>query len=177
MSLYFIAIEPTSDLIKKIKELQRDFAERFQSKKAFQNFPHITIIPPFMHDEKNESEVLGQFLKTEIQTQPFEIILKDFACFRNKKSPVIFIKPSNADSLNQLYEEINVSMESFNYVRNFNPHLTVAYRDLTSENFEKAWEEYEDKDFKERFDVQKVGLYKHFNQRWNLISTKELKKS
>ena len=68
-------------------------------------------------------------------------------------------------------------MESFNYVRNFNPHLTVAYRDLTSENFEKAWEEYEDKDFKERFDVQKVGLYKHFNQRWNLISTKELKKS
>ncbi len=67
MSLYFIAIEPTSDLIKKIKEIQRDFAERFQSKKAFQNFPHITIIPPFMHDEKNESEVLGQFLKLKFK--------------------------------------------------------------------------------------------------------------
>lgn len=79
--------------------------------------------------------------------------------------------------MNQLYGEVNSSMECFNYVRNFNPHLTVAYRDLTHENFEKAWKEYENKIFEERFEVEKVGLYKHFDQKWNLISTKELKKS
>lgn len=61
MSLYFVAIEPVSELIIKIKEIQRDFAERFQSKKAFQNFPHITIIPPFMHDEKMKVKYLDIF--------------------------------------------------------------------------------------------------------------------
>ena len=177
MSLYFVAIEPHPELSSRIREIQKDFNDRFQSGKAYCNFPHITVIPPFMHDEQNESEVVGHFQKTVIENSPFIVSLKGFQCFPNKKNPVIFIHPEMSDALKSIHRVFNESMEHFNYVRSFNPHVTVAYRDLTPENFEKAWKEYEDKNFKEEFKVDKIGLYKHFSQKWNLISIKDLKKS
>ncbi len=176
MSLYFIAVIPHEELSNKIRYIQKDFADRFQSSKAYRNFPHITIIPPFAHDEKNESEVVGHFFKTELDVSPFEIQLNNFECFPNKKNPVIFIEPQNKNELKQLYKKFDATMNIFKYISNFNPHLTVAYRDLTFENFEKAWEEYQNKTFEENFLVERVILYKHFNGKWNELASKDLKK-
>lgn len=177
MSLYFVAIEPDAELSAKVRAIQKDFAERFDSKKALNNFPHITIIPPFMHDEQNESEVLGHFHKTNLSSHPFEVQLNGFSCFAKKKNPVIYIKPESSIDLRSVYKEFDENMSAFKYVRVFNPHLTVAYRDLLSENFEKAWNEYQNLSFYEIFRVSEIGLYKHFCRKWNLIASKELKKS
>ena len=177
MSLYFAAIEPQPELSQRVKEIQKDFANRFGARKAFDNFPHITIIPPFSHDEKNESEVVGHFQKTHLETSPFLLKLKGFGSFPNKKNPVIYIEPEISQPLKSLYQSMDESMDSFSYVKNFNPHLTIAYRDLTSENFEKAWKEYSSRTFEEDFVVDRVSLYKHYDRKWNLISSKELRKS
>lgn len=175
MSLYFVAIAPDPELSDKIRNITRDFSERFESSKAYKNFPHITVIPPFQYDGDKESEVVGKFLKMELQASPFKIKLCGFSCFANKIQPVIFIKPENIAELREIYRQASPAMP-FNYVDNFNPHLTVAYRDLSSENFEKAWKEYETMPFDESFQVEKIGLYKHFDGKWNLISEKELQK-
>ncbi|TXF75817.1 2'-5' RNA ligase family protein [Chryseobacterium sp.] len=175
MSLYFVAIAPDSELSDKIRTISRDFLERFESSKAYKNFPHITVIPPFQYDGDKESEVVGKFLKMNLNASPFHIKLCGFSCFPNKNHPVIFIKPENSAELKEVYRQINPAMP-FNYISNFNPHLTVAYRDLSTANFEKAWKEYETKPFDESFLVEKIGLYKHFNGKWNLISEKELHK-
>ncbi|MGZ5209988.1 MAG: RNA 2',3'-cyclic phosphodiesterase, partial [Kaistella sp.] len=62
----------------------------------------------------------------------------------------------------------------FHPISQFHPHLTVAYRDLTFENFKKAWEEYEKKTFEDSFLVDKICLFKHDSQKWNLLSIKKL---
>lgn len=173
MSLYFVAIEPQPDLSTEIRSVTHDFAERFASSKAFRSFPHITVIPPFKFDEANESEVTGKFLKFELKTRKFNVRLNGFACFEHPKHPVIFIKPEPSPSLSELYESTVKAMH-FNYVENFHPHLTVAYRDLSFENFQKAWNEYADRDFERTMQVKDLNLYKHFDGRWNVISSREL---
>lgn len=176
MSLYFVAVEPQTELITKIREIQEDFALRFFSKKAANNFPHITLIPPFSHDEENEGEVIGHFQKTEINSDPFYVGLQRFGSFSHSKNPVIYIKPQLSSELLQLHESFEKSMQRFSFVRNFNPHITVAYRDLTVENFQKAWTEYQHKDFCGEFLISTVGLYKHSARKWQLLSSRAIKK-
>ena len=51
----------------------------------------------------------------------------------------------------------------------FKPHITVAYRDLTPENFSVAWQEYKDKTVNSVFHVDAIHLLEHDRKKWNLI--------
>ena len=173
MSLYFIAAVPHEELHQKAKIISKDFAERFNSVKSFENFPHITIIRPFNFDENQEGILVDQFHLMNLKSKPFEVFLKDFGCFSHSKNPVIFIKPESTTELQSLYDEVQSNFE-FHAQAKFHPHLTVAYRDLTPENFQKAWAEYQSKTFENSFLVDKICLFKHENKKWNLIKIKYL---
>lgn len=172
MSIYFIAVVPHKDLRDKARKFSKDFAVRFNSVKSYKNFPHITLIKPFGFDE--EEEVLVEnFSQMNLKSAPFKVFLKNFGCFPNKYKPAIFIKPENKEELQILYDELQSQMKFHPYAK-LNPHLTVAYKDLSPENFEKAWEEYQLKTFEDSFWVDKVCLFKHFNGKWNLLKIKNL---
>ncbi|UFK98909.1 2'-5' RNA ligase family protein [Kaistella faecalis] len=173
MSLYFAAAVPPQELRQKARNLSRDFANRFDSVKSFKNFPHITLIKPFSFEESKEDVLVGNFSEMNLKTTPFNVNLKDFGCFPNKNNPVIFIKPENKEELQKLFDEIQPKMNFHSYAK-LNPHLTVAYRDLTFENFQKAWEEYQSKTFEDSFLVDKICLFKHYNGKWNLLKIKNL---
>lgn len=175
MSLYFIAVEPHNELIDKIRVIQKDFAERFSSSKSYSNFPHITIIPPFSLRDDEETALISKFKDFSLATKPFTVHLNGFGSFPNSKSPAIFIKPENESELTALFKEINSAMKMFDYrVSKFRPHLTVAYRDLSPENYRKSWMEYQTKTFRDRFEVNAVKLYKHDRKKWNEIAAKTL---
>lgn len=173
MGLYFIAVVPHEKLAEKAKQFSKDFADRFNSVKSFKNFPHITIVKPFRFDENQESFLVGKFSEMTIKSPPFDLKLKDFGCFANRTNPVIFIKPEKTDELQKLYDEVQPQM-NFHPISQFHPHLTVAYRDLTSDNFTKAWEEYQSKTFEDSFLVDKICLFKHYDGKWNLLKIKNL---
>lgn len=173
MSLYFVATEPSQELSEKIREVQKDFAENYEAIKALKNFPHITLIPPFHFDEQKEAEIVGHFKKVNLDQPKFELKLNGFDSFQNPRNPVIFIKPENCEPLKKLYNELKSGMP-YHFLDHFNPHLTVAYRDLTFENFEKARKVYSDKEFTGNFEINRIGLYKHFDRKWNLIAERKL---
>ena len=168
MNLYFIAIAPQQELSEKIRSISKDFAERFESVKAFNNFPHITIIPPFKFPEEKEDLLLNNFSYIKLDESAFELELNSFQTFANRRNPVIYIHPEYSEPLKRLYNELN-EFFYFTPYKNFHPHITVAYRDLTPENFEKAWEEYQHKPFNEKFVVNTVGIYKFTNNKWKLM--------
>ena len=56
----------------------------------------------------------------------------------------------------------------------YKPHCTVAYRDLSADNFLKAWKEYKDKPFDAEFEVDAFYLLQHDTKKWNIISTYNL---
>jgi len=45
--------------------------------------------------------------------------------------------------------------------------MTVAYRDLTAKNFQKAWEEFCSRSFDYTFNVNSIFLLKHHGKQWH----------
>ena len=173
MGLYFIAVVPHRELRLKCRNYSKDFADRFNSVKSFKNFPHITIIKPFRVDENQEDFMVKNFSEMNLNSPPFKVFLKDFGCFPNKNQPAIFINPENKEELQILYDEVQPKMSFYPYAKLY-PHLTVAYKDLSPDNFKKAWEEYQTKTFEDSFLADKICLFKHDSQKWNLLSIKKL---
>ena len=52
----------------------------------------------------------------------------------------------------------------------FHPHVTIAYRDLSSEDFRKAWAIYKDISFNVNFHVSRAYLLKHNFRQWEVLS-------
>lgn len=169
--MYFIAIYPGQKIIDEVRVFKEDLALNFGNSKALKNDAHITLLPPFEREIQLEEDIHIAFQKIDTIISPFEIILNGFGSFPNPKNPVLFVKPEESENLKQLY--LNVK-EKFSFGKNsFNPHITVGYRDLTYENFLKAWEIYKDKIYKTKLLVDKITLLRH-DGKWVSINEKKL---
>jgi 2'-5' RNA ligase len=169
--LYFIAIYPPQHIIDEIKEFKLDFAVKYESSKALKNEAHITLFPPFSREVNLEADIHKAFQKIDTHLSPFEIVLNGFGSFANPKNPLIYVKPESNEQLKMLYQKVKAIFNFRDY--SFNPHMTVGYRDLSWENYLKAWEVYQDKEYKTKFLVDKIILLRHDHQ-WIPIAEKKL---
>lgn len=179
-SLFIIALIPDRALREKINLIKKDFSKRFGSSKALKVYPHITLKNPFICSDGGKRELINWFFEMGIQQKPFAVQLKGFGAFQNKNSPVVFINPLMNSELSKMQRELMIGFGSLfpAYVHpvdvNFKQHITVAYRDLTPENFSRAWKEYKDKIFNDVFNVHSVYLLQHDKIKWNIINTYKL---
>ncbi len=178
--LYFIAIVPGSNLRGQVRALKRDIAARFQSTRALKVVPHITLKAPFQWPAISHDLLIKWFQNVKLSGPGFTVALNGFGAFNNKNHPVIFIKPAANLSLVLLQQELIYSFRGIapHLIQpvdtKFTPHMTIAYRDLTTENFEKAWNEYSRKEFNEQFAVHAVHLLQHNGAQWNIITSNTL---
>jgi 2'-5' RNA ligase len=181
-NLFFIALIPDRDLREKINFLKNDFAKRFSSSKALKVYPHITLKAPFKCNDNGKEELLSWFSGLRIFQKKFSLRLKDFGAFHNRNNPVVFINPIVTQELLRMQDELIAGFSGLfpgdlhPVDVSFKPHVTIAYRDLTPEMFEKAWKEYQHKSFDAIFDVHALYLLQHDTKKWNLISTCSLEK-
>lgn len=179
-NLYFIAIIPNNELCEKINTFKYDFARRFNSQHALKVMPHITLKAPFKYPAALHQALLNWFERQEPGQHPFIVELKNFGMFPNSKHPVVFVRPVENIMLNRLQHLLisSFGQSPAGYIqpsdKKFSPHITIAYRDLTPANFEKAWEEYSHKGFEEQFEVNAVHLLQHNGTQWNIIASKPL---
>jgi 2'-5' RNA ligase len=175
LSLYFTALLPPDSLSNKIDEERNRFATKYQSYHALKTIPHITLLSPFKRPTIFEVEMhlqLEDFFKT---ISPFTIELSGYGNFQ-KQNKVIFIKVEKSKEILGLHKnfvftlrnQLQFSDRETSYM--YQPHITIAQKDLTAENFHKAWIEYEAKPFKENFIVRKAVMFKHNFRRWELLS-------
>lgn len=169
--MYFIAIYPPQKIIEEIKIFKQDFASNFDNSKALKNEAHITLFPPFSREISLENDILKAFQKIDTNVAPFEIELNGFGSFAHPKNPVVFVKPETNERLNDLYLRVK---EIFNFMEySFHPHMTVGYRNLTWENYLKAWEIYRHKEYRTKLLVDKITLLRH-EENWAPIAEKKL---
>lgn len=177
-NLYFIAIVPSKKVCDEVTAFKNDFAIRFQSKKALKVIPHITLKAPFKLPGSLHTQLLEWFNSLKITTPSFKTRLENFGAFKNRRSPVVYAHPVSNASLDTLQKEILSGFRN-NYPQipvsnpelEFNPHITVAYRDLQPALFNKAWEEYGIKKYSASFVVTNFHLLQHDGKAWNIIST------
>ncbi|MGO4708001.1 2'-5' RNA ligase family protein [Chryseobacterium sp. 2TAF14] len=169
--MYFIAIYPDQKIIDEIRVFKEDLALNFANSKALKNDAHITLLPPFSRETELEEDIHIAFKKINTKMAPFEIILHGFGNFPNPENPVLFVKPEENETLKQLFFNVK---EKFSFgKRSFSPHITVGYRDLSYENFLKAWEVYKNKIYKTKFIVDKILLLR-YDGKWVPINEKKL---
>ncbi|GEP50146.1 hypothetical protein FNO01nite_08180 [Flavobacterium noncentrifugens] len=178
--LYFIAIVPPKEISEEITLIKQDFEKNYESSRALKVMPHITLKAPFKLFESDHQHLLKWFEKINIPIQKFIVELKDFKSFPNPEQPVIYVHPEKSDAMNQLQKALIQEFKStFRGVKSntadsgFNPHMTVAYRDLKPEQFEKAWEIYQHKRYEAKFSAEAFHLLQHDGTKWNVIATKK----
>lgn len=179
-SLFFIALIPDRELREKIRPFKLDFSKRFGSSKALKVYTHVTLKAPFKCSGGGREEVLAWFSEMRLQQKPFHLYVNGFGVFPNKKHPVVFLKPEKNVELIKMQRELMIGFNSILPAnvqavdKDFKPHMTVAYRDLTPENFSRAWQEYKDKSFYDVFDVHSIYLLEHNWKKWSVIDTHKL---
>jgi len=179
--LYFIAIIPPKEISEEITLIKHDFEKNYNSSRALKVMPHITLKAPFKIFESDHQHLIKWFEKIAIPVQKFVVELKDFGAFTNPEHPVIYVHPKHSEEMNQLQKEIVKSFRfTFPGVKNqpadssFNPHMTVAYRDLQPEQFQKAWEIYGQQSYEAQFTAEAIHLLQHDGSKWNVIASRKI---
>ncbi|MDH6251234.1 2'-5' RNA ligase [Chryseobacterium sp. H1D6B] len=170
--LYFIAIYPPQEIIDDVRVFKRDLALNYSNSKALKNDAHITLFPPFSRELELESDIITAFQKIDTAISPFEIELNGFDGFPNKE-PVLYVRPENNENLIDLYKRVKSIFNFKSY--SFTPHMTIGYKDLSFENYLKALEIYQNKEYKTKFIVDKISLLRH-DGKWTPIAEKHLSK-
>ncbi len=169
--LYFFALLTPFTISGEVDEIKREFANKYESTKAMRTPSHITIIPPFFANNEFETAIENKVLKLVSGFEPFNINLSGFGEFNNK---VIFIEVEKNEDLEIFYKAFSAFFTGIGFEltamnKFFHPHVTVAFRDLTPENFKKAWPEFQKREFANSFSASSVHLLKHQNDTWTVF--------
>lgn len=174
--LYFIAIIPPDKVSAEVTAFKEDMRDNYNSKKALKIIPHITLKAPFKLPAQESERVSIWFEKIPASAGPFTVSLKGFGSFDNKHNKVIYVQPLVNAEMIALQKTIvtdfqeafpNISLSANETV--FKPHMTIAYRDLSDDNYNKAWPVYKDMEYNAEFTCNSFYLLQHNGQRWEVL--------
>ncbi|WP_066380866.1 MULTISPECIES: 2'-5' RNA ligase family protein [unclassified Anabaena] len=173
-SRFFIALLPPQHIQDYANEIKQHFADNYASKHAQKSPPHITLQPPFEWVNDDLSRMEASLLEFAQQQQPLSMTLSGFAAFVPRVIYINVVRSAELLSLQcDLMLHLEANLEIIDKVgknRPFAPHLTVAFRDLTKQNFKAAWPEFEHRQLHFEFTADKLTLLIHDGRRWNIQS-------
>jgi 2'-5' RNA ligase len=174
MQRFFIALLPPQEIQNHVTEVKQYFTEHYASRHAHKSPPHITLQPPFEWPSDKISQ-LEQGVKEFAQKwEKVPIVLDNFSAFSPRVIYINVLKTSELLTLQQqliahLEESLSI-VDSVSQSRPFVPHMTVAFRDLTRQNFAIAWQEFQDKSLHFEFVSDRLTLLVHQGDRWTVAS-------
>lgn len=186
-SRFFIALLPPQEIQDYVKEIQQYFGDRYASYGAQKSPPHITLQPPFEWLPE-QVPVLEQCLSTfalnrestfswrqppgAALTSSVPVTLNGFGAFPPR---VIYVNVLKTQELLTLQTDLMTHLETLlgivdpvSKTRAFSPHMTVAFRDLTRQNFKAAWPEFQQRQLHFEFTSGYLTLLLHNGKRWNV---------
>ncbi|MEO9869016.1 2'-5' RNA ligase family protein [Ekhidna sp.] len=173
LQLYFIAIVPPHEVQSAITNLKHEIAEKYGSSHALNSPPHITLHMPFKWKDKRFEELRQVMKGLNERLDPFIIELKDFDFFEPR---VVFVDVLENEQLNQLQAKVKdlcrkqLKLDNSDYKNHpFHPHVTIGFRDLKNVMFFEAKKEFVEREFRCKFQVQKITLLKHDGNKWDVV--------
>ena len=159
-----------SPLADVVKTLQHRAHTAYYSHAALRS-PPLTLQPPFrlpLDQVASLKQVLAEFA---LQYLSFAVELGGFGCFpprvvfvrviENQMLPVI-----QHDLTKTLTENLIVGTDEKSF-RAFQPHITIAFRDLTQRHFRSLWGELEHGSFADQFTAKGITLLRHNGKSWS----------
>lgn len=169
MSRFFVALLPPQHIQDCANEIKQYFADRYASSGAQKSPPHITLQPPFEWADSDVSLLEDSLNKFATSRESIPVTLHNFAAFTPR---VIYIDVVQTPELMDLQADLIKYVDNLGIVdkshRSFTPHMTVAFRDLTKQNFKVAWTEFEKRELHFEFKCHRLTLLLHDGKRWNV---------
>lgn len=169
---FFIALVPPLDIEQQITEIKLYFAEHYNSSRALQSPPHITLQPPFEWPEADVPKLEESLNTFAAKRLSIPVTLSGFAAFAPRVIYADVVKSAQLleiqkDLMSYIEENLGI-VDRLSQTRPFVPHMTVAFSDLTEENFQAAWLEFKDRSLHFQFTASTLTLLLHNGSRWNI---------
>jgi 2'-5' RNA ligase len=133
-SLFYLAIECPEDINERVEAMKNYMEEKYGCKAAKKSPAHLTIVPPFRAEDEVQDELLNFIQTFNMGLVPFSIKMKDYGQFADR---VLFIDIEGPNtSLIELEKECMHEFSEkfpgiiFGMKPEFNPHVTIATRDI-----------------------------------------------
>ena len=172
-SLFYVAIVCPENIAEEVKFLKNHMLESYGSKAASKSPAHITIVPPFKAEDELIPNLLDFVSTFNIGIVPFEIALNGYGNFGDR---VLFVDVTPNETLQQLESEcMNDFSQQFPSIifgskPPFNPHVTIATRDIPEGKLEEAKTYFEtNHPFQRAFETKHLHLLKLENGTWDII--------
>jgi len=171
-ALFFIGIIPHTEILDEVQEFKHYCKTRFDSSKALNSPAHITLIPPFKFEFKDVNNLVKHLNEDLNKYKEFYLSTDGFDHFGDR---VLFVKLEKNRELDELQFKLKNRFNAHpdivpNKNQNFHPHMTIAFRDLTKENFYEAWDHFHKIHYKRVFYVKGYFLLKHDGQKWKILN-------
>ena len=174
MSRVFLGLLTPPEIKDKAKQNKQAVGERSASRGAQNSPPHITLQPPFEWvDAKLPllEECLRDFASGR---ESVSLTLSGYGAFAKR---VIYINVVRSPELLAMHADLMAYLENkllivdkVSKTRPFAPHMTVAFKDLTQQNFKAAWSEFEKRELQFEFTASHLTLLLHDGKQWNVKS-------
>lgn len=171
--MYFIAILCPPQIDNKILRFKQWMKEQYGCVVALKSPAHITLAPPFWLDVEQEPLLMQALDNFKSDLDELKIKLNGFSHFGKRVLFVQVAKNSRLEELKKKVESHFISSFSDSIKpddRSFQPHVTIATRDMKPSDFMLAWGHFMNKSFDENFSVKKISLLKLSPGRWNILS-------
>lgn len=169
-NLKLIALLLPDSLSDQVKKEQLFIANSWGPKRTLRTPPHITLIPPISVTDAEEDQLQNLAEKISKVVRSFTLQLNGYGSFKPK---VIFIRPEDSPELNDLQitwrKGLLATMPQVldQYPeRPYHPHLTLAHRDVTPEQFKNIWNYYAQQEYKASFKVDNFWILRHETNQW-----------
>lgn len=179
-NLYFLAILPDPVTSQRVADIKEELFDRYGYSYAQRLPAHITLQSPFiMHDEANERKLRRILFKLADKWKPFKLKVCNYGAIENS---VLTLEVCQSADLNAFQSELTLMLEKDAGVPltqlsfQFNPHVTLAHRDIPTEEFEALWNDFRTRKFDASFEVHHLVLFKHVETEWQMLDAVKLEK-
>ena len=169
--LYFFAILPPEPYLADMQQLTEEISKKYNTRKALNSPPHITLIPPFWYFDEYLDDLLDIQSNINENMDSIPIEVEGFSTFPRK---VLFLSVRRIQSLKDLVSQIydllpEIVKSDIKLYPEFHPHITVAFKDISWPNFKKAKKEYLQKSYHIKFESASISLLQHNKGKWKVI--------
>jgi 2'-5' RNA ligase len=158
---YLLILNPHEELRNKIQQVKREFYEAYQAPTALGGKPHLTLVR-FTQLAMMEERIIQRLRVIAMGFCPFKVELKDYGSF---PSHTIYIQVISKLPIRGLLTEVRdvqrlMKLDKDNKPHFIEePHIPVARR-LLPWQYEKGWQEYNNRSFTGRFVADGMLLLK-----------------
>ncbi len=173
-SLFYMAIECPNEINEQVEQMKDYMEQNFGCRAAKKSPAHLTIVPPFRAEDELQAELLNFVQTFNMGLVPFSIRMKNYGQFADRvlfidvEAPNVPLIELERDCMHEFSEKFPGII--FGMKPEFNPHVTIATRDIPEGALATARNYFEANHAVDvAFNANALSLYRLENGWWKKV--------